>query len=144
MILEEINVLHRTGQWCPGVRTANGVMAYDVPILPQYQSLGRSTTDRCYVLPTEGVQLTKPNTFTGSYEGGWYVDLVEVEEPDPKRLVIRDLYVDLLVPPHAIRYDLLDLEELGGALEAGAIDTATAIKVLRNTQHFIPLARRPT
>ncbi|GAB2592937.1 DUF402 domain-containing protein [Kribbella endophytica] len=137
MILEEINVLHRTGQWCPGVRTANNVIAYDVPILPQYQAPGRPTTDRCFVLPDEGVQLTKPNTFTGSYEGGWYVDLVEVEEPEPKRLVVHDLYVDLLIPPRAIRYDLLDLEELGDALETGAIDSPTAIKVLRNTQHFI-------
>ncbi|GAA1546628.1 hypothetical protein [Kribbella lupini] len=75
MILEAISVLHRTGQWCPGVRTANAVIAYDVPILPQY---------------------------------------------------------------------LLDLDELGDALEAGAIDTGAAVKVLRNTQHFIERhLRRP-
>ncbi len=79
MILEELSVLHRTGQWCAGVRTASGVIAYDVPILPQYQAPGRPTTDRCFVLPDEGVQLTKPNTFTGSYEGGWYIDLIEVQ-----------------------------------------------------------------
>jgi hypothetical protein len=52
VILEEISVLHRTGQWCPGVRTPNGVLAYDVPILLQYQAPGRPTTpDRCFVLP---------------------------------------------------------------------------------------------
>lgn len=137
MILEEISVLHRTGQWCPGVRTAGDVVAYDVPILPQYQAAGRPTTDRCFVLPAEGVQLTKPNTFTGSYEGGWYIDLVDVEEPDPKRLVIHDLEIDFLIPPRAIRYDLLDLDEFADALEAGSIDINTAIKVLRNTQRFI-------
>ena len=144
MTLEEISVLHRTGQWCPGVRTANNVIAYDVPILPQYQAPGRPTTDRCFVLPAEGVQITQPNTFTGPCEGGWYIDLVDAEEPDPKRFVIHDLYVDLLIAPEAVRYDLLDLDELGDALEAGSIDTGTAIKVLRNTQQFIERhLRRP-
>jgi hypothetical protein len=109
VILEEISVLHRTGQWCPGVRAENNVVAYDVPILPPYQAPGRPTTDRCFVLSDEGVQLTKPNTFTGSFEGGWYIDLIEVEQPEPKRLVIHDLYVDILIPPQAVRYDLLDL-----------------------------------
>jgi hypothetical protein len=137
VILEEISVLHRTGQWCPGVRAENNVVAYDVPILPPYQAPGRPTTDRCFVLPDEGAQLTRPNTFTGSFEGGWYIDLIEVEQPEPKRLVIHDLYVDLLIPPRAVRYDLLDLDELADALQAGAIDTRTASKVLRNTQHFI-------
>jgi hypothetical protein len=66
--LERISVLHRTGQWCPGVRTPDTVLAYDVPILPQWQAPGRPTTDRCFVIPEEGVQLTKPNTFTGSCE----------------------------------------------------------------------------
>ena len=137
MILEEITVLHRTGQWCPGVRTTDNAIAYDVPILPQYQAPGRPTTDRCFVLPDEGVQLTRPNTFTGSYEGGWYVDLVEVEEPDPKRLIIHDRDIDLLISPRAIRYDVLDLDDLGDALATGKIDIGTAIEVLRNTQRFI-------
>ncbi|GAB3810200.1 DUF402 domain-containing protein [Kribbella italica] len=137
MTLEEVTVLHRTGQWCPGVRTTNNAIAYDVPILPQYQAPGRPTTDRCFVLPDEGVQLTKPNTFTGSYEGGWYIDLIETEEPEPQRFVIHDLYVDLLIPPRAVRYDVLDLDEFAEALQIGAIDIATAVKVLRDTQLFI-------
>ncbi|MGC4939404.1 DUF402 domain-containing protein [Kribbella sp. DT2] len=137
MILEEVTVLHRTNQWCPGVRTPGNVIAYDVPILPQWQAPGRPTTDRCFVLPDEGVQLTKPNTFTGTYEGGWYIDLIDLEEQHPNRLIVHDLYVDLLISPQAIRYDLLDLDELGDALQAGAIDTLTAVKVLRNTQAFI-------
>lgn len=48
---------HRTGQWCPGVRTDDNVVAYDVQILPQWQAIGRPTVDRCFVLPDEGVQV---------------------------------------------------------------------------------------
>lgn len=39
----------------------------------------------------------KPNTFTGVLEGGWYIDLISVEEPEPKRLIIHDLKVDHLL-----------------------------------------------
>ncbi|MGW6282329.1 DUF402 domain-containing protein [Kribbella sp. NPDC055071] len=137
MRLEDVQVLHRTGQWCSGVRSEDGVVAYDVPILPQWQAPGRPTTDRCFVIATEGVQLTKPNTFTGAIEGGWYVDLVDVEESEPGRLAIHDLYVDLVVPPASFRYELLDLDEFADALEGGSIDAATAVRVLRDTQRFI-------
>jgi hypothetical protein len=34
--------LHRTGQWCSGVRTGDNVVAYDVRILPQWQAPGRT------------------------------------------------------------------------------------------------------
>lgn len=135
--LEGVRVLHRTGQWCAGVRTGDGVVAYDVPILPRWQAPGRPTTDRCYVIAAEGVQITQPNTFTGVLEGGWYVDLVDVEESEPGRLVIRDLQVDLLLPPVSVRYEVLDLDEFADAMEDGSIDAATAIRVLRDTQRFI-------
>jgi hypothetical protein len=97
VILEDVRVLHRTGQWCSGVRTADNVVAYDVPILPQWQAPGRPTVDRCFVLLDEGVQVMKPNTFTGVLEGGWYIDLISVEESEPKRLIIHDLKVDHLL-----------------------------------------------
>jgi hypothetical protein len=135
--IEAVRVLHRTGQWCPGVRTGDGVVAYDVPILPPWQVPGRPTTDRCFVIAGEGVQITRPNTFTGALEGGWYIDLVELEEVEPKRLVVRDLYADIVIPPTSRRYEVLDLDELADALEDGSIDAATAIRVLRNTQRFI-------
>ena len=137
MILEDVRVYHRTGQWCPGVRTGDNVVAYDVPILPQWQAPGRPTVDRCFVIPDEGVQVMKPNTFTGVLEGGWYIDLVDVEEPEPKRLIIRDLQVDILLPPVSVRYEVLDLDEFADAMENGSIDAATAIRVLRDTQRFI-------
>ena len=137
MILEDVRVLHRTGQWCPGVRTGDKVVAYDVPILPRWQVPGLPTTDRCFVIADEGVQITRPNTFSGVLEGGWYIDLVDVEEPEPGRLVVHDLYVDLLLPPVSVRYEVLDLDEFADALEDGSIDAGTAVRVLRNTQRFI-------
>jgi hypothetical protein len=135
--LEDVRVYHRTGQWCFGVRSNDNVVAYDVPILPQWQAPGRPTVDRCFVIADEGVQLTKPNTFTGVLEGGWYVDLVDVEEPEPRQLVVHDRQVDLLLPPISVRYEVLDLDEFADAIEDGSIDVATAIRTLRNTQRFI-------
>ncbi len=137
MKIQEVRVLHRTGQWCPGVRTAGGVVAYDVPILPPWQVPGRPTTDRCFVIAAEGVQITRPNTFTGALEGGWYIDLIELEAVEPNRLVVHDLYADIVIPPTGRRYEVLDLDELADALEGGTIDAATAVRVLRDTQRFI-------
>lgn len=74
-----------------GVRTGDNVVVYDVAILPRWQASGRPTTDRCFVIPDEGVQLTKANTFTGVPEGGWYIGLVEVEELTPKQLIVQDV-----------------------------------------------------
>ncbi|AUH43554.1 DUF402 domain-containing protein [Streptomyces sp. CMB-StM0423] len=137
MFLEDVRVHHRSGQWCPGVRTDDGLVAYDLRILPPWQVPGRPTTDRCFVVGDAGIQLTRPGTFAGALEGGWYVDVVELEEAGPKRLVVHDLYVDVIVLPSSRRYEVLDLDELAGALEDGRIDAATAARALRNAQRFI-------
>jgi hypothetical protein len=135
--LEEVRVHHRSGQWCSGVRTGDNIVAYDVEILPQWQVPGRPTTDRCFVITDEGVQITRPVTFVDALEGGWYVDLVKLEEVGPKRLVVHDLYVDIVVPPRGRRYEVLNLDELADALRDGAIDAATTARVLRDSQRFI-------
>lgn len=130
-----VDVLHRTGQWCPG-RRIGSVVAYDLPILPVHQLVGRPTVDRCYLLLDEGVQLTQPVLFAGDLEGWWYVDLVEVDQTEDG-LVVRDLYADLLFPPDADRYAVLDLDELGEALVAGHLSAAECGVVLTRTQCFI-------
>ena len=112
------------------------MVAYDVRILPRYQVAGRPTVDRSYLLLDEGVQLTKPAVFEGPVEGWWYVDLVEVERTGDG-LVVHDLYADLLFPPAADRYQVLDLDELSEALQAGDITPAQCATVLANTQRFI-------
>jgi Protein of unknown function (DUF402) len=133
--IENVSVLHRTGQWCPGRRIGE-VAAYDVRILPEYQVPGRPAVDRCYLLLDQGVQLTRPVSFEGPVEGWWYVDLVEIEHAEAG-LVGRDLYVDLLIPPGAGRYHVLDLDELAAALSGGQITAAECATVLSTTQRFI-------
>ena len=112
------------------------MVAYDVPILPEYQVAGRATVDRSYLLLGEGVQLTKPAVFEGPVEGWWYVDLVEIERTETG-LVVHDLYVDFLIPPAVDRYQILDLDELSDALTAGKITPAQCADVLTATQRFV-------
>jgi hypothetical protein len=133
--IEDIRVLHRTGQWCPGRRIGE-VAAYDVRILPEYQVPGRPAIDRSYLLLDQGVQLTRPVVFEGPVEGWWYVDLVDIELTEAG-LVVHDLYVDFLVPPGADRYHVLDLDELGDALSQGKLTAAECATVLSGTQRFI-------
>lgn len=130
-----VQVLHRSGQWCPG-RQIGEVVAYDVRILPQYQVAGRPTVDRCYLLLDEHVQLTKPAVFEGAVEGWWYVDVVEIDRT-AEGLRVHDMYVDLLFPPALNRYQVLDLEELAEALTAGAISTDQCADALTATQRFV-------
>jgi hypothetical protein len=137
-----VQVFHRSGQWCAGWRIGD-VVGYDVQILPKYQVPGRPTVDRSYLLLDEGVQLTKPAVFEGAIEGWWYVDLVEIERTDAG-LVVHDLYVDFLIPTAVDRYQILDLDELADALQAGRLTTAQCAGVLTATQRFVDrYLRRP-
>ncbi|MGZ0149302.1 hypothetical protein ACXJJ3_19695 [Kribbella sp. WER1] len=52
-------------------------------------------------------------------------------------LVVHDLYVDFLIPPGVERYQVLDLDELAGALEGGEITPAQCARVLADTQRFV-------
>lgn len=137
MSYDKVSVLHRTGQWCPGVRTRDQVFAYDMQILPDWQVPGRPTVDRCYVLADQGIQLTRPVNFTGAYEGSWYVDLVEVEVIDDRRIAVHDRWVDFIVTADSLRYELLDLDELADAVTAGTATVETATTVLRQAQQFV-------
>lgn len=73
----------------------------------------------------------------GRSRGGWYIDLIAIEEAGPDRLVVHDLYVDLIILPASRRYEVLDLDELADAVTTGVVDLPTATTVLRNTQTFI-------
>lgn len=109
---------------------------YEVRILPPWQVAGRPKIDRSFLLLSEGVQLTCPSVFTGHLEGGWYIDLVDVETV-PDGLAVHDRYLDLLILPNRRRYEILDLDELAEALTAGLITLEVATRALRNTQAFI-------
>lgn len=140
--MENVWVFHRSGQWSAGRRVGE-VAAYDVRILPQYQVPGRPTIDRSYLLLEQGIQLTRPVVFEGRIEGWWYIDLVEIERTEAG-LVVHDLYVDLLVPPGADRYEILDLDELSDALNHGQITASQCATVLSRTQRFIDRYLRAT
>lgn len=133
--MENVQVFHRSGQWCPG-RRVDDVVAYDVRILPKYQVAGRPTVDRCYLLLDEGIQLTKPAVFEGPVEGWWYVDLVDISHTD-EGLIVHDMYVDFLIPPTLDRYQVLDLDEFADALQAGKLTPTQSATVLSQTQTFI-------
>lgn len=140
--LRKVSVLHRTGQWCPG-RQLSEIVAYDVRILPEHQVPGRPTVDRSYLLLDQGIQLTRPAVFDGPVEGWWYVDVVEIELTNAG-LVVHDLYVDLLIPPGAERYHVLDLDELADALGSNEITAAQCATALEKTQRFIDRHLRGT
>ncbi|MEV4267615.1 DUF402 domain-containing protein [Kribbella sp. NPDC049584] len=86
------------------------------------------------VIPTRGP--SREAVFSGPVEGWWYVDLVEIDHTD-NGLIVHDLYVDLLIPPAANRYQLLDLDEFANALRTGQITPTQCATVLTQTQHFI-------
>ncbi|WP_350279458.1 DUF402 domain-containing protein [Kribbella sp. HUAS MG21] len=74
--------------------------------------------------------------FEGAVEGWWYVDVVEIGR-DERGLVVRDLYVDFLIPPAVNRYQILDLDELSDAVRDGQLTAAQCADVLTTTQRFI-------
>lgn len=137
MSVQSVLVHHRSGQWCPGVRNDSNVVAFDMRILDHLQVPGRPVIERCFLLLDEGVQITQPVLFKDALEGGWYVDLVHVETPSADRIIVHDLYLDLLIPPRTQHYEVLDLDELADAIDDGAIDLTTATTVLRNAQRFV-------
>ena len=66
----------------------------------------------------------------------WYVDLVEVSRED-RGYVVRDLYIDLIVPGDGRPYRTLDLDEFADAIAASALSVNAAIDGLRRWQKFL-------
>lgn len=56
---------------------------------------------------------------------------------DRDSIVVRDLYIDVMVPTDGRHQRLLDLDEYADAIEAGQLDVATAIDGLRRWQRFL-------
>ncbi|MFN2496108.1 MAG: DUF402 domain-containing protein [Pseudonocardiaceae bacterium] len=66
----------------------------------------------------------------------WYVDLVHVTA-EQDSIIIRDLYIDVLIPIDGRHQRLLDLDEFADAIEAGQLDVSTAVDGLRRWQRFL-------
>src|SRR5260370_41406346 len=131
----------------PGVRDA-GVLAYEFELPDSFEPWpGRTLLERTFVLLDLGVsfpnpfwvRLVKPDGTVVDREregsGTWYVDLVTVEQRGD-RYIIRDLYIDGMVPTYGRHYRLLDLDEFADAIDNGALSVEQAPDTLRGWHRF--------
>jgi hypothetical protein len=68
--------------------------------------------------------------------GTWYVDLVHVTAR-PGSVIVRDLYIDVLVPTDGRHQRPLDLDEFADAVQAGRLETGIAVDGPRRWQRFL-------
>jgi hypothetical protein len=127
----------------PGVR-AGEVLAYEFELPDRFIPWpGRTLLERVFVLLDLGVSMSAPpwrsNGLVNRDETGpgtWYVDLVHVTAR-PGSVIVRDLYIDVLVPTDGRHQRLLDLDEFADAMTEGRLETGTAIDGLQRWQHFL-------
>src|SRR5688572_189847 len=131
--MRPVRVITRVGVF-EGVSDGD-VVHFDGPVL---QSANEATLERNYLLVHEGLKLTRPAMWDDDWRSGaWYVDIVECFV-DGDDVTVIDRYIDFIVPPSgASPYRVIDLEELGDALEAGDISVEAAARALRAAQAFV-------
>jgi hypothetical protein len=127
----------------PGIRH-DDALAYEFELSARFVPWpGRSRLMRVFVLLDLGVALSLPAW--RSRQGvdqhkrepsSWNVDLDHVTT-GPGSVVVRDLYIDVLVPVDGRHQRLLDLDEFADAIEAGQLDAITAVDGLRRWQRFL-------
>ena len=129
----------------PGIRDGD-TLAYEFQLSNVFDPWpGRGLLERVFVLLDLGVSMSIP-VWQGrvGHEGEpgpdgpttWYVDLVHVTT-DVGSIVVRDLFIDVIVPTDGRHQRILDLDEYGDAIESGELDLATAVDGLRRWQRFI-------
>ncbi|HEY0448393.1 DUF402 domain-containing protein [Actinophytocola sp.] len=135
----------------PGVRIGD-TLAYEFQLPDRFVPWpGRTLLERVFVLLDLGVSMARPcwrrmRTPDGGEIAGidadrgepstWYVDLIHVSSAEGS-VVLRDLYVDVMVPTDGRHQRLLDLHEYADALDEGRLDVRTAIDGLRRWQRFL-------
>jgi hypothetical protein len=135
----------------PGVRIGD-TLAYEFGLADEFvPKPGHTRLQRVFVLLDLGVSMAVPTWRhlvrpDGSTVPGldadraeattWYVDLVHVSGAADS-IVLRDLYIDVLVPTDGRHQRLLDLDEFADALAADVLDAATAVDGLRRWQRFL-------
>lgn len=78
--------------------------------------------------PGVDARLSAPNS--------WYVDLVQTRIAG-NGVELLDQYIDIIVPTDGRQVRMLDLDEFGDALEAGALTVSQAVDGLRRWQAFL-------
>jgi Protein of unknown function (DUF402) len=127
----------------PGICEGD-VLAYEFELSSRLTAWpGRTRLERVFVLLDLGVSMSlpawRPSAGGDRDRGGpvtWYVDLVHVTAR-PGSVIVRDLYIDVLVPTDGRHQRLLDLDEFADALEAGQLDVGIAADGLRRWQRFL-------
>lgn len=135
----------------PGVRLGD-TLAYEFQLPDRFEPWpGRTLLERVFVLLDLGVSMARPcwrrmRTPDGGEIAGidaglaepatWYVDLVHVTH-GPDRVIVRDLFIDVMVPTDGRHQRLLDLHEFADAIDDGLLDVPTAVDALRRWQQFL-------
>ncbi|MPZ82447.1 MAG: DUF402 domain-containing protein [Actinophytocola sp.] len=135
----------------PGVRLGD-TLAYEFQLPDRFEPWpGRTLLERVFVLLDLGVSMARPcwrrmrapdgGEIAGIDAGldepaTWYVDLIHVTQ-EQDRVVLRDLYIDVMVPTDGRHQRLLDLHEFADAVEDDRLDIPTAVDALRRWQQFL-------
>ncbi|HEV7649016.1 MAG TPA: hypothetical protein VGP26_12695 [Actinophytocola sp.] len=134
----------------PGIRIGD-TLAYEYKLPDRFVPWpGRTLLERVFVLLDLGVSMARPcwrrmRTPDGEVDGidatldeprTWYVDLIEVAH-EQDRIVLRDLYIDVIVPTDGRHQRMVDLSGFADAIEHRKLDTSTAVDALRRWQLFL-------
>jgi hypothetical protein len=132
----------------PGFRLGN-VVAYEFELPQRFEPWpGRTRLERTFVLLDVGVSFANPcwvrelrgdGTVVEMDPRGrdsWYVDLISVEAQGD-RYILRDLYIDVIVPTDGRHYRMLDFDDYADAMADGSLPLADAIDGLRRWQRFL-------
>jgi hypothetical protein len=135
----------------PAIR-AGRVLAYEFGLPARFVPWpGRALLQRTFLLLDLGVSINLPCwremvTSAGDVVPGidpgnsepttWYVDLVHVTD-DEGDIVVRDLYIDVMVPTDGRHQRMLDLDEFGDAIADGTMPVQVAVDGLRRWQAFL-------
>ena len=138
--IEPIQVMRRSPKgsagplpgWRMGRVACYEFLMFDMPV-----RTGWLPRDRSYLLLDEGIQMAcPPGGFPDEQDGWWYVDLVEITE-NGDQVDVMDQYLDVIVGPPEHYYRVLDLDEFGDAIAAGALTAGQAVEGLRKFQRFL-------
>ena len=135
----------------PGIRDGD-VVAYEFALPTRFEPWpGRDRLERVFVLLETGVGLTLPCWRTvvtpqgrrlpgvdAAHSAGitWYIDLLQVTDHGSE-VIVRDLYIDVMVPTDGRHYRQLDLDEFADAIDAGVVPAEVATDALRRWQLFL-------
>jgi hypothetical protein len=135
----------------PGVRD-EAALAYEFALPGNFEPLpGGSLLQRSYALLDLGVSMaipcwretrapdgtvTRSQNYDRDLAPSWYVDLVHVTD-EGSSVILRDLYVDVMVPVDGRHQRMLDLEEYADAIGDGIVPVPVALDGLRRWQAFL-------